>query len=457
MDVKARRAMSGRWRRLARLAALGALALVILACGASLRPEMIPAATLEPGVPAFRVVSLAGATLQARAGRDGTLQWQTPISSVDDARLTTDADGHTVYVSETSAPKVIAVSADDGHILWQFAECTGPDTRLLLGQGRLYLTCGNGSDTTPDEIAQATLYALDAQTGAVLWTGIHQHAEALSGANIIVQTTTGVAALNGATGAILWQHSVAISAEIPGIPSPEAPYDTFRFSVRVGPAGLYYSPDGLHAEALRASDGALLWTSGPLQDFISAPNGRYVQHATIALATADEIVTQGVYGVTVLRVRDGTILWRYYQYPDGGGISTLVGDDGAVYVADFSDDAVATPDPKGGILLAALNPRDGSVRWDMPSGAANHHPLLLLDGDTLITAEPDEISAYSTADGTRRWQQQGVFPNYLVANAQVLCVQAGALLYMLKMAGGLKVWKQQLPASGPTPPLLLPA
>jgi hypothetical protein len=56
-----------------RLIGLGALLLVILACGAPPPREMIPVATLEPDVFPFCVVSLAGDVLQSRAGRDAAL------------------------------------------------------------------------------------------------------------------------------------------------------------------------------------------------------------------------------------------------------------------------------------------------------------------------------------------------------------------------------------------------
>jgi len=347
---------------------------------------------------------------------------------------------------------VTAVSASDGHILWQFARCTGPDKTILLGQGLLYLTCGQVAEAGPDTVALATIYALDAQTGAVVWTAAQQHARTVVGANLITQTTTGLAALNGATGAILWQHQVNIGPQ--GIVPP---LDTFDFVVRIGPVGLYYSPDGTHVEALQASNGALLWRSGPLQDVASAPNDAYIQHASVAVATADEIVTQGIYGVTVLRTSDGTMLWRYYQYPDGGGITTVVGDDGTVYVANYSGPPVATPDPSGlGHPLAALSPGNGSVLWNVP-GPTLYHPLAIRAGDALFTGEPQAVSAFDTANGARRWRQVRIYPSYFVANAAVLCVQAGSLLYALKVTDGLKVWKATLPANGLASPLLLPA
>ena len=448
MDVKTVRAAPGRRRRGALTVGLCAVVLAILACGGSLPPEMIPLATLEPGVPAFRVVSLAGEALQARAGRDGTLQWEVHIGARGDALLTADDAAHVVYVSATSGPKVTAVSASDGHILWQFAACVGPDDSVLLGPGRLYLTCAAPG---PDDVSLASIYALDAGTGAVLWTAAHQHARASAGANVIAQTTTGVAALDGRTGALLWRHQVAIGPT----PPIAGPFDAFRFAVRVASSRLYYSPDGTHAEALRAADGALLWRSGPLRDPASAPNDTFIQHASVALATADVVVTQGLYGVTTLRASDGAILWRYYQYPDASGISTLVGDDGSVYVATYFNPAVATPDPKLKDPLAALNPGDGSLRWDV-EGPVLDHPLLLLDRDTLIAAEPRYVSAFAVADGARRWLQVGPYADHLAADTQVVCVQAGTLLYVLKLADGLKVWKQTLPAQGRADPLLLP-
>ena len=455
MDVKAASAPRTRPRTLAGLLGLVAILLVILACGGPAPVEMIPVATLEPNVPAFRVISLVVDRLQARNGRDGSLQWDTRVPPTGPAILTSDPTAHVIYISVTSSPMVIAVNADDGRILWQFSECTGPDDHILLGSGRLYLTCGQAAAVGLDDPALATLYALDARTGAVLWKDAERHARALVGANVIAQTPGGLAALDGATGAILWQHTVDIIAETPSTASYLNPIDAFQFVVRIGPTGaLYYSPDGVHAEALRASDGTLLWRSDAVQDISSAPTSEFTQYASVALATTDEVVTQGVFGVTVLRASDGTILWRHYQYPDGGGITTLLGDDGALYVAKYYGPSSATRVPE--YPLAAFNPNDGSVRWDV-NGPAASHPLLVLDGDTLVAGEPGEVSAFRTSDGARLWRQTAIYVDSIAADSHVLCVQAGALLYVLKLADGLKVWKQTLPSSGRTTPLLLAA
>jgi outer membrane protein assembly factor BamB len=413
---------------------------------------MIPLATLEPGVPAFRVISIAGGALQSRAGRDGKLQWQTRVGSAGSVFLTAGAG--VIYVSSATTPMVTAVDAGDGRVLWQFTTCVGPDESVLLGQGHLYLTCGpvSGTPSALDDVSLATIYALDARTAKILWTAPREHARAMAGANVITQTSTGLAALNGNTGATLWRHSVAIGP----MPPVDGYTDVFQFGVRVGPRSLYYSPDGTHAEALRPSDGTLLWRSGPLRDPASMPNGTFVQHATVALATADIVVTQGIYGVTALRASDGALLWRHYQYPDGSGITSLVGDDGTVYVAKFFDDTLASPAPKVQNPLAALNPRDGSLRWDV-DGPFEDHPLLLLDGEMLIVAGPGYVSAFATSDGRRAWLQYGPYPEYLTADAHVVCVQTTSLLYVLKLADGLKVWKQALPGYSPAAPLLLPA
>jgi outer membrane protein assembly factor BamB len=162
--------------------------------------------------------------------------------------------------------------------------------------------------------------------------------------------------------------------------------------------------------------------------------------------------------VTVLSTRDGSVLWRYFSYPNGEGITTLVGEDGTVYVEGYSGHAVATPtDDQGGRnLLAALNPRDGSVRWRVV-GTFALYPLLRLDGDTLLTSEPGEVSAFRTTDGTRRWRQEWVSGDFLTATSSAVAVQADTTLYLLKLTDGLKVWKQELPAPGRATPLLLSA
>src|SRR5262245_23913289 len=122
-----RTSTQGRQYGFARLMGFGALLLAILACGGPPPREMIPVATLEPDVAPFRVVSFAGTALQARAGRDGALQWSTPIDAKGPALLIADAG--VIYLSARSAPMVTAIRASDGHILWQFTDCTGSDNR----------------------------------------------------------------------------------------------------------------------------------------------------------------------------------------------------------------------------------------------------------------------------------------------------------------------------------------
>jgi outer membrane protein assembly factor BamB len=267
---------------------------------------MIPLATLESNVSALRVIPLANDRLQARDGRDGKLLWDTRVPLTTQAILTSDPATNEIYISATSSPMLTTVSADDGHILWQFSICTGQDDHIPLGARSVYIICGQPAAAGLDDPNRTTLYALDARTGAVRWQAAERHARTLVDAKIVAQTPEGLAALDGATGAMLWQHAVDIAAETA---SAVAPLDTFAFVVRAGPTStLYYSPDGLHVEALRSSEGTLLWRSRPVQDTASPPNGTFTQHAPIALATANEVVTQGIYGVTVLRASDGTLL-----------------------------------------------------------------------------------------------------------------------------------------------------
>ncbi len=431
------------------------LLLSILACGGMAPPEMIPVATLEPNFPLVRVVSLVDNTLQSHAARDGAIQWSTHLTSLRNTLLTSSADSHIVYVSIDQSPMVSAVDASTGRILWRFTTCARPDDRVLQSQDMLFVTCGQSGVTGPDDISLATVYALEAHTGFVLWKRPQQHAQAIAGEHLVVQTTTGVAALNAKTGKTIWEHQVDFtppSFELNGL-------DHFRFVVVVGPAGMYYSPDGIHAEVLRASDGTLLWHTGKLQDTPSAPNDTYVQHTVVAVATANVVVTKGRFGVTALRPRDGKMLWNYYRYPNGGGISIAVDKDGTVYTSDYVSPSISKPMDGDFYALAALNSGDGTVRWRVP-GSGQNLPTLVINEDTLLITGLglESVSALRTEDGTTRWQWPYVLGVQDVVTASSFVVlQSYSALYLLKLSDGLKVWKQELPNSRQAAPLVLTA
>lgn len=432
------------------LGAVVMMAVVLLACGASTTFKPLPAATMAPGIAPFEVVTLGADALQARAGRDGRLLWQTPMVSANGGALLA-ADG-IVFHRAQGSEAVEAFAADSGALLWRLSECSGYDNTLTAASELLFVTCGANVPSTPQTVAGGTLYALDAATGSVRWQAHGERFRAVTGDLVITQTPTGLAARTLAQGAARWSSPLTLAPQ--GIPDPNLP-NTPDFDIAIAVASngmLYLSPDGRRVVALRTSDGTLRWQSVPLAG-VAAP-GAYpalVPVYVVAGATADTVVARATSGARIVALSSdsGEVRWHTGDAPPGSSLVSLVTAGGTVFVNGFEhpNDPAQT--------LRRLDPATGAMLWSV-TGPVLRTPPLWSVADALYVGDGPQLFALRASDGKRLFDDLGLFPMELAADANVIAASDLHNLYLLSALDGKQIWEAQDARLVQAAPIILP-
>jgi outer membrane protein assembly factor BamB len=256
----------------------------------------------------------------------------------------------TLYATSTDGT-ITALSSSDGTARWHFATGVSAMPTIVPSGGLVYATNGAPAAGSP-----TMLVALGAADGAVKWQARFPGSPNYGG-GLPIQAAGGVVyvpgadgilrALDGATGAERWRHTVG-----GGIAT-----------VTVAGATVYaqrYLSGGL--VALRASDGALLW--------------RYATDANVAMAP---VATNGLVYVAesatmlaALNMATGAARWR--------------ADLTAPYLAVNLNSAVVAGTGlyvNAGHSIYALSTSTGALCWVAPSCGQQATSVPLLDGDAL--------------------------------------------------------------------------
>src|SRR5690242_10146133 len=356
--------MTQRYRTLTLTLALMVLAIPALACGARPIVEAIPTATLVGDAPAFTVAAFAADTVQMLDGKTGRLLWKRQFPQ-DDHITGLLADG-ILYRSAQTDPVVTALCPDDGAILWQFRSCATASQPVTIAGGTAYVTCGGDQSTpTPRPYATPTtsltpyatptfnptrvptpypptgiiptatpniplpvddtLYALDAKSGQVRWRAPGHRFAAVFGGLVITVSFAGVQALSADSGKPLWAHTTVVLAHATLVSDPMR---FFYFVVQADRDVIAYSPDGAHVEALRASDGQLLWRSAiPPQGLVDTTDW------SVLAVTPSVVIAHGLHGAVVFDTTTGSIRWQRIDRPTAQYLSSAVSADGSIVYA----------------------------------------------------------------------------------------------------------------------------
>jgi outer membrane protein assembly factor BamB len=202
---------------------------------------------------------------------NGTVAWTFPGGHV--ASLGLAAGDGVVYT--TTPATAYALDAQTGQVLWQLAgDGFG---QLALGNGVVYLTCAAGIE------------AVTAATGKVLWTSPDVAGDrwvAVSGGSVFAVGNVTVRELNAATGATVWRAK-----------SGDGTVEGWDPAVDDNALYLSTTDGGLHAYSLK--DGHALWSRPHLHATESSP------------AVADGVVYVGTdRAVLALSTATGAVLWR---------------------------------------------------------------------------------------------------------------------------------------------------
>ncbi len=312
---------------------------------------------------------------------------------------------HVYLLGETG---VSAYRASDGKLRWHFSLPLPQErTTTMTVQGQTVVV---GTDTA--------LYALDAVTGALLWTaqaGPQIQSMLVSGTTLYVGSMTWVTAFALADGSTLWTQQIAggdtsrlvldggtlyvggsLSSMLTAL---DAESGTLRWSVQLPPAEgassfvsrgeTLFVQTQHRLEALNASSGHLLW------QLVTAVQAFEVENGSVSLIfrtqpPANGTPTPTLSGLRGLRASDGHQLWQEV---------TPVSVDGELDVLTPEVIYRATTSEQGN--LSAWSTRDGAPLWQMTTQPISS---LLLQQGVLYAASGGTVAAFRAADDTRLWQ-----------------------------------------------------
>jgi outer membrane protein assembly factor BamB len=294
--------------------------------------------------------------------------------------------------------------------LWRFTERPLLEFPPIYVGGKLYLVNNNG-----------TAYALDADTGKVLWERSIGRLNASSPAYskhrlYIVNLVPGhIVKLDAKTGKIVWKRSLPGRAESSPLVIGRSVYfgcedgnlyalSTISGNVRwATPLGgpvksapayyggrLYVGDYGGYMNAVDAKTGKLIWQSGSLgQGF--GTSGQF--YSTPAVAFGRVYAGNNDDRVYSFDLSDGTLAWSYstggYAY-SGPTVSNTRHSPPTVYIGSFDGN------------VYALDAKDGSLRWSRSAGGQVVGSLSAI-GDIVYVAEftNDTTSGFMMRSGRR--------------------------------------------------------
>ncbi len=323
-----------------------------------------------------------------------------------------------------------SVDAATGETLWKVAPDDEPGSVItgapVLFENRLYVPIANGDGGPECCRGRGAVVALDAATGAAVWTAYMTPKAEPQGRD------PAGAQHYGPSGASVWSAPTI---------------DGRNRLLYVGTGDNHSAPATDTSDAvlaLRLDDGKVVWSKqfladdvdpqGPDYDFGSSAN-------LIALDGGRRVLTIGQKSgmVWALDPDDGgRIVWKRRVGAGGrlGGVQWGTATDGtAVYVAVSDIRALDRPpgqpiahDPTAGGGLFALHADDGAVRWlAPPANACGADPNCSPAQLAAVTAAPDfvlsgaidgHIRAYSAADGRVLWDYDMARPFKTINNVE---------------------------------------
>lgn len=315
-------------------------------------------------------IGSTGGVVNALDANDGSLRWARGIGWPVHGAVAVDSDA--IYVASDGG-LLHRLAREDGEETWRVAIDTGPAPRVLPHptvfdwdwQGPQPLLVG-GKVVVGG--AGGTVHAVDASTGASLWTfdteGRIRHGAAAAGSRVFVASEAGqLHALDLASGAELWRY------EIGGKPGA---------GLVVADGRVYVAGRDARLHAVDAETGEAAWRLGFWSSWVEA--APIVHEGVLYVGSSD------MRRVTALDPATGQVHWRS---PVGGwtwGRPLPLGDQLVVGMAGGAPYFLAHA-----AGLALLDRASGRVlaRWDAPEGSGHQWGIagdVIRAGDTLVAA-----------------------------------------------------------------------
>jgi outer membrane protein assembly factor BamB len=275
------------------------------------------------------VGSDGGGGLYALNAKTGRMLWTYPI---DVYTSSPTVENGVLYVGSVYSNSVYALDAKTGHELWSYDTGAFVQSSPAVVNGVVYVSAGGGGLGN-----DGVLYALNAKTGSKLWSypiggcckesaptpAYLQHTSesspAVADGVVYVGSWDGtVYALNAASGALLWSY--ATGGDISSSPA------VAKEVVYIG--SFYIGSGNSSTYALNARTGALLWAT----NIGSGENSPAVANGVVYLGSWDN-------NVYALNASTGAVLWSYATGTHVECSPTVV--NGKVYVGSDDDNVYA--------------------------------------------------------------------------------------------------------------------
>ncbi len=302
------------------------------------------------------------------------------------------------------------------------ATLPGAASYPLIAGGRVFVVSANSGTASGTEIAGPSLFALDAQTGDVVWSkplAASFAAHAYDGGRVFaVDGAGGVTAFDAATGSVLWTRSMA-GVDITDYSTIPTAYDGVLYTSADGTGGTLFAFD-------EAAGAQIFTIYSPYFGDGSPPalddHGLVVAYACEQTYSYDRLT--------------GASLWHYSTGCGGGGSDVPVLQGGQVFV----------PDPMANVVL---NEVTGS---SVGTFAASQPPAF--DGTYGVFADGTQLTAIQTSTGLTAWtygEDDQVYFQMppLIAGGYVYTFDSSQKVTAFDEATGKPVWSDPAPAYAP--------
>ncbi|HET8910486.1 MAG TPA: PQQ-binding-like beta-propeller repeat protein [Ktedonobacteraceae bacterium] len=276
-------------------------------------------------------VDLETSTLYAVRIQDGSAVWHKTFGNHLGLSVSF-ADGIVYVITSAIDHQIYALQPGNGHVLWHY-QTRGTNSEIdhvIAANGIAYISSNDGN--------VQHLYALNTTNGRVLWT--HQfskiNAPDLLTYNGVLYVTSGntLLALQAESGATLWTYRVDNASILTA-------------STVVGNI-LYMSGNNGYIYALHIEDGTLLWRIKVANNTFPSPP-LFLSNGLLLVESA---APTGGSTIFALNAENGQIKWQ--KNYNSNGIPTVNVDNGIIYIS-----LMTLPSEK----LEALRAEDGSIIW----------------------------------------------------------------------------------------------
>ncbi|MFZ0705003.1 MAG: PQQ-binding-like beta-propeller repeat protein [Candidatus Korobacteraceae bacterium] len=288
-----------------------------------------------------------------------------------------------LYVG-TGDNNLYALNADTGALLWKYSVGNYVDSSPAVANGIVYFGT---------YYSDLNLYALDATTGALIWTYPTQSrtsSPAVANGTLYVGSEDGsFYALNATTGALVWKAVISQYVQINSSPA-------------VANGGVYFGTSDGYVYALDAATGTLLWKHQMGQGIFSSP------------AVANGVVYiggGGIYGgdLVALDAGTGTQLWTFSTQGDGIASSPAVANGIVYFGANYGN-------------VWAVNATTGILVWRYATGDIVVSSPAVANGVVYIGSEDNSVYALDAGSGALLWSyatQNQVISSPVVVNGKL--------------------------------------